>query len=572
MGVLRREVTIELKATQLPEVNEGAVIQQGDGVVQAAVLREAYLVVPTADWMDDIIQEFEESNPITDYAEWRVEPLHLSAETSGKHEALHRSKDTKTQAIPKRFELKMNWQEIKQRAGEIANGITELWSDRKAAGGELPELVNVWERTLQTIKETSDWWGKLNSGQRRMVVIGGLTAAAEVVTACSGTTPTVKPPEVQASQPTATEIYTQEEEATPTPTLTPTEIPTQTPEPTATPTETPSVPADVQNQVEQYFGETGTLLTQTDGTLAIVGIDGTILAQETERGWEVAENAQVIASQLEIELNPERQYSTLEATTSNGTYNYLIDGFNGAKLARQEGNEWVRVPEGNVAEMYGHLLPETPKLAYEGKFGYINSNEWGDPYHQRDGSYLGYWIQPIMTGNWRAENVEVPELGTVTEVALEGIFVDLNSNRVVKLWFGLGVPEVEKLWWGFSFNPEFNPSFEVFEGSIAEATGLLAHPGIQIETFFYFDRPASGWMPNLNPSAEKCSQLGMTHCWHPHNVFHFMVLEQEAQLKQLMAEIRSAEGITSDFSDLIIPPYQIYAPEEVLRAWHDGGW
>jgi hypothetical protein len=297
MGVLRREVTIELKATQLPMGANEADIQPGDGVVQAAVLKEAYLAGPTADWLEDIIQEFEESNPITDYAEWQVEPFQLPAEMSGQHEALHQSKDTITRAMHKQSGLSINWQEIKQRAGEIANGITELWSDRKEEQDN--PKATVWERTFNTIKDTRDWWRQLNSGQRRMVAIGGMAALAEMATACSGTTPTIKPPDVQANQPTATEVYTQEDEATPT--LTPTEIPTQTPEPTATPTETPSVPVNIQNQVEQYFGEPGMIITQADGTTALIGTSGTVLAQETEKGWEITENPKQVEASLGYE-------------------------------------------------------------------------------------------------------------------------------------------------------------------------------------------------------------------------------------------------------------------------------
>jgi hypothetical protein len=333
-----------------------------------------------------------------------------------------------------------------------------------------------------------------------------------------------------------------------------------------------SVPAEIQAQVQQYFGEPGRLVPQENGTMALIGTDGTVLAQETENRWEIDENTQVIAEKLGIELKPEWQYSVAEATTSYGTYNYLIDGFNGAKLARQENGLWVRVPEANVAEMYGHLLPETPRIPYEGKFGMIDSTQLGDAYHNRDASYTKFTISPILTGNWRESTQEVPKVGSVTEVALEGIFMDVHSQRVVKMWFGVGVPEVEALWWGFAFDTNFEPRKESFRGTVAEAVALLASPGIQIEALLFLDRPVSGWRPQLNPSAEECTQLGMTVCWHPYNVDHFMFLPLEAQIQQLIAEIRSDEGITSDFTNLVIPPYQLYAPLEVWEAWQAGGW
>lgn len=50
-----------------------------------------------------------------------------------------------------------------------------------------------------------------------------------------------------------------------------------------------TVPADIQTQVEQYFGENSTVIAQADGTEALIGTDGTILAQETENGWEITE-------------------------------------------------------------------------------------------------------------------------------------------------------------------------------------------------------------------------------------------------------------------------------------------
>ena len=62
-----------------------------------------------------------------------------------------------------------------------------------------------------------------------------------------------------------------------------------------------TVPAEIQAQVEQYFDETGTIITQADGTMAIIGTDGTILAQETEAGWEITENPKQVEASLGYE-------------------------------------------------------------------------------------------------------------------------------------------------------------------------------------------------------------------------------------------------------------------------------
>ena len=62
-----------------------------------------------------------------------------------------------------------------------------------------------------------------------------------------------------------------------------------------------TVPADIQTQVKQYFGEPGTLVTQENGTSVLIGTDGTILAQETENGWEITENPKQVEASLGYE-------------------------------------------------------------------------------------------------------------------------------------------------------------------------------------------------------------------------------------------------------------------------------
>jgi hypothetical protein len=55
-----------------------------------------------------------------------------------------------------------------------------------------------------------------------------------------------------------------------------------------------TIPAYIQAQVQQFFGQPGRLVNQADNTSALIGTDGTILAQETKAGWQITENPKQI--------------------------------------------------------------------------------------------------------------------------------------------------------------------------------------------------------------------------------------------------------------------------------------
>lgn len=100
-----------------------------------------------------------------------------------------------------------------------------------------------------------------------------------------------------------------------------------------------TVPADIQDQVEQYFGEPGTLVTQADGTTALIGTNGTVLAQETENGWEVTENPKQVEAILGYENIMDGTFIYLPGTEIPnllvnetqgvlGYYDYAHEGWN----------------------------------------------------------------------------------------------------------------------------------------------------------------------------------------------------------------------------------------------------
>ena len=75
-----------------------------------------------------------------------------------------------------------------------------------------------------------------------------------------------------------------------------------------------TVPADIQAQVQQFFGEPGTLMTQADGTLTLIRTDGTILAQETENGWKITENPKQVEASLGYENITDGTFVNLPGT------------------------------------------------------------------------------------------------------------------------------------------------------------------------------------------------------------------------------------------------------------------
>ena len=235
-----------------------------------------------------------------------------------------------------------------------------------------------------------------------------------------------------------------------------------------------------------------------------------------------------------LKLNPEREYKKEGA--------YLIDTYNGAKMAKLSDKDWV---DTSLDEKYGHLLPSIPNRPYQEPnltgIGQLN-------YFPNDRAYESYTIRPIYTGNIIKSTFHNPLTNTDITLTLPEVVIRNLKNEVVLFHVFLGSDDlpgkvlinIKRDLGGGSY------TVDAFWGSTEDILGLI-QPGNQIETPFFYRMPEREIPVECNEHGY-CSDYDIT-------VFYLYSTYQE-QLQELVDELKTGQ-IISDSSKLILPPYLI---------------
>lgn len=233
------------------------------------------------------------------------------------------------------------------------------------------------------------------------------------------------------------------------------------------------------------------------------------LWDSVQSSWILMENPEPIAQSLGIELRPDREYEVVKADANQQTeeglvqvsHTYMIDTYNGVKLARQnEDGSWTRLTmETDMEEMLGHLAPIDAEYIFTSRNA-IGYTKGGDRLYGSEVSSV--IIGPKYTGNWEYVRVMYKGQREIKDIWIEVLLRD-DTGQLVRRW----VP---------TFSPSFNDikpiqGLELSGGGNNSTFGKseelikLLRPGETLKIGAYYSRPSGYMSDGCNPANGVCN-------------------------------------------------------------------